>query len=111
VGSTNRTVTKYEIHVNLCENVELHDIVMTCLSRLVGDQDVCWPTSYQQVPHTLSMTLQSTWKQLVEDYEAAHGGPAATIDEFHVCWALKPPAKSLPAAINSKHPPVPIQAQ
>jgi hypothetical protein len=57
--------------------VELHNIVMHCLSVLhkitgqVGDQDVCWLASYKQVlVQTVSMTLQSTWKQVVQDFEA-----------------------------------------
>jgi hypothetical protein len=47
--------SKYKIHVNLCENVELHNIVVHCLSMLhkinrqVGDEEVCWLASYQQI--------------------------------------------------------------
>jgi hypothetical protein len=72
--------SKLEIHVVMLEQVELNDIVPHCLGVLhkidsqVGlDSDDQRVRFYLQVlPQTMSMLLQSYWKQVLTDYDKTH---------------------------------------
>jgi hypothetical protein len=83
--------SKFEIHVVVLEQVELNDIVPHCLGVLhkidgqVGlDSDDRHVTSYHQVlSRTMSMPLQSYWKQVITDYDETHEDAISTIDDFN----------------------------
>jgi hypothetical protein len=77
---------KFEIHVSLCECVELPEIVVHCLNvlhkidgQLWGQQDLL-PCVLPTSPPANTMTVQATWKQVVQDFEDNNGGPATTIE-------------------------------
>jgi hypothetical protein len=64
------------------EQVELNDIVPHCLGLDSDDQRV---TSYLQVlPQTMSMLLQSYWKQMITDYDETHEDTITTINDFNL---------------------------
>jgi hypothetical protein len=84
--------SKFEIHVVLLDQVELHDIVTHCLGVLhkidgqVGfDDEERRVTSYLQVlPCTMSMVLQAYWKQILQEFEEANDGATiSTVDTFN----------------------------
>jgi hypothetical protein len=95
--TTNRTLqwthqqSKYEIHVVLLEKVELSDILPHCLGVLhkidgqvglkIKERQI---TSYLQVlPRTMSMALQSYWKQVIQEYDELNADPITNLDEFN----------------------------
>jgi hypothetical protein len=57
--------------------VEFHDIV---LLTAFGENEVC---CLAVLPQTLSVALQATCKQIVQDFEDNNGGPVMTIEEFY----------------------------
>jgi hypothetical protein len=73
----------------LLEKVELNDIVTHCLGVLhkidgqVGlDSKERRVTSYLQVlPQTMSMALQSYWKQVAQEFEETNEDPVSTLKE------------------------------
>jgi hypothetical protein len=82
---------KYEIHVVLLEKVELCDILPHCLGVLhkidgqvgleIEEQRI---TSYLQVlPRTMSMALQSYWKQVLQEYDEMNADPITNLEEFN----------------------------
>jgi hypothetical protein len=83
---------KYEIHVVLLEKVELCDILLHCLGVLhkidgqVGlEIEERRITSYLQVlPRTMSMALQSYWKQVLQEYDEMNANPITNLEEFNV---------------------------
>jgi hypothetical protein len=86
---------KYKIHVVLLEIVEQCDILPHCLGvlhkidRQVGLDIEEWQiASYLQVlPRTMSMVLQSYWKQVIQEYDELNANPITNLDEFNL--ALK----------------------
>jgi hypothetical protein len=83
--------SKFEIHVVMLEQVELNDIDPHCLGVLhkidsqVGlDSDNRRVTSYLQVlSQTMSMLLQSYWKQVLTDYNKTHEDTITTINNIN----------------------------
>jgi hypothetical protein len=82
--------SKYEIHVVLLEKVELSYILPHCLRVLhkigqvgldIKEQQIA---SYLQVlPRTMSMTLQSYWKQVIQEYDEFNADPITNLDKFN----------------------------
>jgi hypothetical protein len=76
----------------LLEMVELSNILPHCLGvlhmidRQVGlnieEQHIA---SYLQVmPRTMSMALQSYWKQVIQEYDELNADPITSLDEFNL---------------------------
>jgi hypothetical protein len=83
--------SKFEIHVVMLEQVELNDIVPHCLGMLdkidgqagLDSDDQCVTSYLQVLPQTMSMPLQSYWKQVLTDYDETHEDTITTIDDLN----------------------------
>jgi hypothetical protein len=59
-------------------------MILHKINRQVGDHNDWKLKSYKQVlPCTLSIPLQGTWIQFVQEYNAAHPGQVEKINTFH----------------------------
>jgi hypothetical protein len=70
---TNQDGTRYEIHCDQLESMELKDLVPHCLlirnkvMKAVQTNAHQGPSLYEVFPRTLSMTLQGIWDTVIAD--------------------------------------------